>query len=158
MLQVAKLMNITFKNFKLFYISVIISLAVFSSIACSQQNADTSPQKFWDEFRQAVLSNDTNAITNMTQFPFEQRGVDDSQPAVKYSKDQFDSLFKKVLEQPVVTMEGDNIIMHTTRKIIIATETIQDEHKLTAGSFRVDQLVFELKNNKWKLVRAYLEE
>ena len=46
----------------------------------------------------------------------------------------------------------------TLKDIINSTKTITKEHGMMADSFRVNQLVFELKNKQWKLVRAYLEE
>ncbi len=55
-------------------------------------------------------------------------------------------------------MEGEKIITNTTKGIINSTKIITQEHSMTDDSFRVDQLVFEMKNKQWKLVRAYLEE
>lgn len=94
----------------------------------------------------------------MTQFPLEVYGVDDSQPVMRYKNEQFDPIFKRILDQPVITMEGDKIITNSTKSIINSTNTITKDHIMTKDSFRVDQLVFELKNKQWKLVRAYLEE
>ncbi len=105
-----------------------------------------------------MTAKDNQKLMTMTHFPLEVRGVDDSQPAKQYKKEQFETIFKKILEQPVIRMEGEKIITNTTKDIIGSTKTITKEHTMTADSFRVDQLVFELKNRKWKLVRAYLEE
>ena len=129
-----------------------------SAIACSAQEQAVTPQKFWSEFRQAVLAKDNRKLETMTQFPLEVRGVDDSQPAIHYKKEQFETIFRKILDQPVVTMEGEKVITNTTKDIINSTKIITKEHSMTEDSFRVDQLVFELKNKQWKLVRAYLEE
>lgn len=137
---------------------VVVYLLLFSAIACSAQEQTSARHQFWAEFRQAVVSNDNKKLEAMTQFPLEVRGVDDSQPATQYKKEQFDSIFKKILNQPVITMEGDKIITNTTKSVINSTNTITKDHIMTADSFRVDQLVFELKNKQWKLVRAYLEE
>ncbi len=94
----------------------------------------------------------------MTQLPLEIRGVDDSQPAQQYNKDQFGTIFAKILDQPVTAIEGEKIVTNTTRDIINSTKTITKEQNMTSDSFRVDQLVFEFKNGQWKLVRVYLEE
>ena len=151
-------MNIFHKQSLMLKAGIVAYLMLFSAVACSAQEQMLAPQKFWTEFRQAVLAKDNQKLASMTQFPLEVRGVDDSQPAVQYKKEQFETIFKKILEQPVVTMEGDKIITNTTRDIIISTKIITKEHSMTADSFRVDQLVFELKNKQWLLVRAYLEE
>ncbi len=105
-----------------------------------------------------MLAKDNRKLETMTQFPLEVRGVDDSQPAIHYKKEQFETIFRKILDQPVVTMEGEKVITNTTKDIINSTKIITKEHSMTEDSFRVDQLVFELKNKQWKLVRAYLEE
>lgn len=151
-------MTTIYRRFFMFKSGVVVYLLLFSAIACSAQEQTSTRQQFWTEFRQAVLSNDNKKLEAMTQFPLEVRGVDDSQPATQYKKEQFDSIFKKILNQPVITMEGDKIITNTTKSVINSTNTITKDHIMTADSFRVDQLVFELKNKQWKLVRAYLEE
>lgn len=142
----------------MFKSSVVTYLLLFSAISCSAQEQTPSPQQFWTEFRQAVVLNDNKKLQAMTQFPLEVYGVDDSQPVMRYKKEQFDPIFKKILDQPVITMEGDKIITNSTKSIINSTNTITKDHIMTKDSFRVDQLVFELKNKQWKLVRAYLEE
>lgn len=138
--------------------SIAVYLVLFSATACSAQEQTSTQQNFWTEFRQAVLANDNKKLIGMTQFPLEVRGVDDSQPVTQYKKEQFDTIFKKILDQPVVTMEGEKIITNTTKTVIKSTNTITKDHIMTGDSFRVDQMVFELKNKQWKLVRAYLEE
>ena len=151
-------MNILYRQSHIFKVSIIGCLMLFSAVACSAQEQTATPQKFWSEFRQAVLAKDNQKLVGMTQFPLEVRGVDDSQPAKYYKKEQFEAIFRKILDQPVFTMEGEKIITNTTNDIIDSTKQITKEHSMTDNSFRVDQLVFEQKDKKWKLVRAYLEE
>lgn len=157
-LQVAEFMRTIFQRFFMFKSKMSVYLLLFSAIACSAQEQTSTRQQFWTEFRQAVISNDILKIEAVTQFPLEVRGVDDSQPVTRYKKEQFGSVLKKILNQPVITMEGDKIITNTTKSVINSTHTITKDHIMTGDSFRVDQLVFELKNNQWRLVRAYLEE
>ena len=133
-------------------------LFICTAMACSAQEATPSAQSFWKEFRQAIIANDNQKLAAMTQFPLELRGVVDGIPAKYYTQDQFKSIFLQVLDQPVVTLDGDNIITHTTRDTLISTNTISESDMMTKESFRVDQLSFELKNKRWKLVTVYLEE
>ncbi len=147
-----------YRHFFTFKSSIVVYLVLFSAIACSAQEQTSTPQNFWTEFRQAALANDNKKLIGMTQFPLEVRGVDDSQPITRYKKEEFDTIFKKILGQPVITMEGEKIITNTTKTVIKSTNTITKDHIMTGDSFRVDQMVFELKNRQWKLVRAYLEE
>lgn len=155
--QVAEFMRTIYRRLFMFKAGVVVYLLFFTS-ACSAQERTLTQQQFWTEFRQAALSNDNKKLEAMTHFPLEVRGVDDSQPVTRYKKEQFDSIFKKILNQPIITMEGDKIITNTTKSVINSSNTITKDHIMTGDSFRVDQLVFELKNKQWKLVRAYLEE
>lgn len=136
----------------------IICLSVLSVAGCSAQKQEIVPQQFWTEFRQAVLAEDYQKLSGMTQFPLEVLGVDDSQPAEFYDKTQFEVIFKKILAQSVMVFEGDVVVSTTTREMISRTITIKPEHLMTKELFRIDQLEFELKDNRWRLVRAYLEE
>lgn len=146
------------RYFDMFKSGIVVYLLLFSVAACSAQEQTDVRQQFWTEFRQAVLANDNKKLVAMTQFPLEVHGVDDSQPVTRYKKEQFGTIFKKILDQPVITMEGDKIITNTTKSVINSTNTITKDHIMTGDSFRVDQMVFELKNKQWKLIRAYLEE
>ncbi len=85
-LQVAQLMNIFYRQSFMFRASIVAYLMLFSAVACSAQEQVSTPQKFWAEFRLAVLAKDNQKLVSMTQFPLEVRGVDDSQPAKQYSK------------------------------------------------------------------------
>ena len=151
-------MKILRSRFSIWSAGLFGYLMLFATTACSTQEGSPAPQAFWTEFRQAVLANDTRKLMSMTSFPLEVRGVDDSQPARQYPKEQFETIFKKILEQPVVTMEGERIVMNTTKDVVGFTETVTRDHRMTAESFRIDQLVFELRHKQWRLVRAYLEE
>lgn len=133
-------------------------LFVFNTVACSSEESTGSRQVFWTEFRQAVLANDVRKLAGMTDFPLEVRGVDDSQPAELYGKERFENILGKLLAQPVFSLKGNEIATSTTKDVIRSTSTIAGDHAMSANSFRVDQLVFELRNGQWKLVRAYLEE
>jgi hypothetical protein len=133
-------------------------LFIFNTVACSTEESTVSRQAFWTEFRQAVLASDVRKLAGMTDFPLEVRGVDDSQPAEMYGKEQFESILGKLLAQPVFSLKGNEIATSTTKDVILSTNTIAGDHAMAANSFRVDQLVFELRNGQWKLVRAYLEE
>ena len=135
-----------------------LSFLLVYTVACSAQNTSPLPQQFWSEYRQAVIDNDMNKLADLTQYPLEIRGVDDSQPSTFYKRNQFAEIFTKALQQDVIELNGDQVITKTTKDKIIASETLVESDMMTKDSFRVDQLVFENKNGKWMLVRVYLEE
>lgn len=131
---------------------------LFSSAGSSAQDSATTPQKFWTEFRAAVMERDSAKLAQMTTFPLEVRGVDDGQPTVYYNKQQFAQAFERVLSQPIFTRKGGEVVTSTMRDAVRATEAINQAHMMTKDSFRVEQLVFERKDKQWKLSRVYLEE
>lgn len=141
---------------KLNFISYIFLM--FLPIACTAQDTTLTAQEFWSEFRAAVIIKDTAKLISMTEFPLAVHGVDDSQPVKQYGKAEFAAIFKQILNQPVITMEGDKVITQTTYDRLNATKELTNNQLMTKTRFRVDQLEFELKHKQWKLVRAYLEE
>jgi hypothetical protein len=154
----AQFMTIQMRRRAIFRAVLGAILFIFNTVACSTEESTVSRQAFWTEFRQAVLASDVRKLAGMTDFPLEVRGVDDSQPAEKYSKEQFEGIIGKLLAQPVFSLKANEVVTSTTKDVIRSTNTITKDHAMTANSFRVDQLVFELRNGRWKLVRAFLED
>jgi len=56
-------------------------------------------QDFWVIFRNAVIENDTIKLVQLTKFPLETRGPQDSDPIVKYDSKNFIIVFQKYLKQ-----------------------------------------------------------
>lgn len=133
------------------------ALIWFSATACSAQDGAT-PQKFWTEFQAAVMAQDNAKVIQLTSFPLEVRGVDDSEPPKHYNKEEFAKVFQRILAQPVVTMKGAEMATSTMRDVVATTKAIAAADTMTKDSFRVGQLVFEQKGKQWKFSRAYLEE
>lgn len=138
--------------------ALFAALIWFSATACSAQDSAATPQYFWSEFRAAVMAQDNAKLIQMTSFPLEIRGVDDGLPSKHYSADQFAEIFRRVLSQPVVTLEGNEVVRSTMKDVVRTTKAIGAADMMTKESFRVGQLVFEQKGGQWKFSRAYLEE
>jgi hypothetical protein len=76
------------KMMRAFKIILPIILALFC-VVCSAAEKDSGYSQYWGEFRQAVLDNDKGKIADLTRFPFEVRGPDDSDPVKKYDTKGF---------------------------------------------------------------------
>ena len=133
---------------------LIVSLA--TSISCSAKPPPSDFQSFWSIFRAASLANDYTTLITLTKFPLEVKGVDDSVPVKKYEKAQLNTIFPKLLSQPVFLPKDNDVVETTLRETLTKTEKV--EYKPTDKEIRVEQFQFQFIDGKWLLVRAYLEE
>jgi hypothetical protein len=109
---------------------------------------------FWNDFRLAVMENDTNKIIELTLFPFKTRGPMDSDPVVMYTKREFFKVFKGYLNQKQYLL-NDSISITNLNEI--ERTKFPDERYITSNWARVGNLEFIKKNEKWTLNLAYLE-
>lgn len=119
----------------------------------SQSISDKSFQQFWLDFRQAVISNDTNKIIKMTILPFETRGEMDSDPIVKYDRSNFFKAFRAYLGQSTY-WESDESFISSLEEIKRITDP--DTNYIQGNWARVGNLEFKNKDGHWRLVFAYL--
>ena len=110
-------------------------------------------QKFWNEFRLAVIKNDVDKVKSVTIFPFETRGEMDSDALVKYNKKEFNKLLRAYLLQEAYWLNEERSITHYEE---IKRTIKPSESQVQENEVRIGNLVFELKDGDWKLVFAYL--
>lgn len=134
----------------------ILFLITFSA-ACTAREPQLPPQQCWAQFRQAVIANDYDKLRGATQFPLAVHGAVDGIPIQNIERDQFETTLKKILDQPLASLEGDKLVTYTQRELVHKTATLPASDK-PAAPFRVGELVFEYPNGTCKLVRAYLSE
>ena len=133
---------------------LIFSLAI--SVSCSAESPQSDFQPFWNKFRAASLANDYATLATLTKFPLEVKGVDDSVAVKKYQKEQLNTIFPKLISQPVFLPKDNDVVETNLREVLTKTEKV--EYKTTDKEIRVEQFQFQLIDGKWLLVRAYLEE
>jgi len=110
-------------------------------------------QKFWNEFRKALIENDEDKIQSMTVFPFETRGEMDSDSIVKYDKTDFKKVLRAYLLQETYWLNEDQSI---TQFEEIKRTIHPNASQVQGNEARIGNLEFELRDNHWKLVFAYL--
>jgi hypothetical protein len=135
---------------------LFLVIFVLGSISCSAGPAESDFQSYWTKFRAASLALDYTTLATLTKFPLEVKGVDDSIPIKKYEKAQLNTIFSKLISQPVFQYKGNDVIETTLKELVAKQEKV--EYKATDAQIRVEQFEFQLINGKWLLVRAYLEE
>jgi len=110
----------------------------------------TDLNKFWIEFREAVLNRDYKSIAAFVSFPLETRGSYDWDPIITVSEDDFESVFNAYLavEGWEGTWFGTNFdfIEHT----IFINQQDQD-------SARIGNMHLKKINNEWKIVFIYTD-
>ena len=114
-----------------------------------------SAQQFWKTFRQAALANDTEKLSELTQFPLHIRGTLDDSPAKNINKSEFKKLLPAILgADPGMTEEPS-----TMTKYIQGFEKLSVNFCNPSGDqIRIGNWVFVQNNKTWRLVKAYIEE
>jgi hypothetical protein len=142
-------------------LTVILTLFIFScnptnekdikansatnEVQSKNTTSDNDFSQFYIKFRQAAITNDTNTIISLTKFPLETRAPQDSDPIVKYSKEEFVKVFNTYLKYGGMEELVD-----------IKNLDLHNENVLSKNDARVGNLVFNCINNKWQLTFAYL--
>jgi hypothetical protein len=137
----------------------VVILALSSPTSCAQQVRQKAPletfQKFWSEFRDAVLAENKTLVASMTKFPFTTRGTLDSDPVKTLDRASFLDSFTQLLDQdPGLSRQPD-----TMRRLIERTQSVSSKH-LGDGdqTARVGQFVFRRTGEQWLFTLAYIEE
>lgn len=119
---------------------------------------DRAAQSNWTEFRQAIISGNTEKVATITKFPLSVRGPDDSEPVIYYNKKQFPAILKRLLHQEVFFLSGGKLSSKTMLQVVQEKERLDPADFLTEKDIRVEQFEFEKINGHWLFTRAYLEE
>lgn len=125
---------------------------------CFAETPKASAQRYWNDFRQAVITADYQKLRAFSKFPLAVHGIVDGIPVRNIGKDEFESTMKKILDQPLANYEGDKLVTYTQRELISKTIDLKEIKIQADKGFRIGELVFEPSENTYKLVRAYLSE
>lgn len=134
----------------------LLVIFLYHAAGCSAVTSDTDFQVYWGKFRAASLTSDYFALANLTKFPLEVKGVDDSSPVLVFGKNELDKIFPKLMAQTIYQYKGENLIETTLKDVLLKTEKVVFNADDT--NIRIEQFEFKLINGKWFLIRAYLEE
>jgi len=109
---------------------------------------------FWNDFRTAALAEDIGRVAELTRFPLEVRGPDDSDPVVTRDRNGFAATFKQVLSQD----SGARAERETVKQFLERTRELPRNARSGESLARVGNFVFRRIDNRWLLVRIYLAE
>lgn len=137
-------------------VSSVILLSLFTS--CVNANEDFRP--FWDQFRLAIENNDKNKVADLTQFPLETRGPDDSDPVISVSRDEFLAKgYDKTMNQFEDSVAvGGKAIDVNLRQAIVKKTTLSTNDQQSADFAFILSMQFKRTGGIWKLTRIYIEE
>ena len=140
-------------------IRFLLALLFIMSLPASADSISSQASKFWVEFRNAVKSEDYQALETMTRFPLAVHGELDFMPVKKIEKEGFAGAFKKLLNQEIYIDKNGQEIRTTMRNVVIETVQIDKKYNLDRDKhFRVSDLEFDYKDNRWALFRTYYPE
>ena len=112
-------------------------------------------QSFWSVFREAVLAGNKSRVADLTQFPFQTRGILDSDPIRNHDRIMFVRLFDRLLAQdPGLSPQSE-----TMRALVKRTKTVNGKVLNDGGATaRIGTFVFQRNHGEWYFTLAYIEE
>jgi hypothetical protein len=140
-------------------IAFFVLLGLSPSVSCPQQTGRESPvgsfQKFWSDFREAALTGNKDKIASLAEFPFQTRGILDSDPLQMHDRASFLSLFDRLLSQdPGLSREPQ-----TMRSLLERTRSVTGKALDSGGdTARIGAFVFQRIGGRWRFTRAYIED
>nr|NQU90705.1 hypothetical protein [Bacteroidota bacterium] len=128
----------------------------FDTIKSSTQSNSDLFNMFWEEFRYAILNDDTVFIMEHTIFPLSITGPMDGDSIVKINRDQFETIFDAFLQQ----ISGLNFqnYSETELEYILRTPSVTVNHlnifskNCPNEKVMVGAMIFEYQINIWRLV------
>lgn len=112
-------------------------------------------QAFWARFREALLADDSAAVTALVRFPLTVRGSLDSDPAQRIGAAELAPVLHQLLEANVGTLAAPR----TTRAWLQRTPSLEAGALAPGGQeARVGPFAFAYTADGWRLVLLYLEE
>lgn len=134
-----------------------VFIAIISS-ACSASDESVSVQAFWQKFRGDVIAGNKSKIAEATRFPLHVHGLSDQDPVQKCTRQCFDDMYDRLINQIIYLPDGDAITKNTMSSLIAAQEKSGYDERVEKNAFRVYQLEFHFTSGRWLLTDAYLEE
>ena len=114
-------------------------------------------QRYWQEFRTAVVKNDVDRIADLTQFPFVvSAGTLDADRTTKtVRRSEFIKIFPRLLTND----PGVNPQPSTMRDLINENERLTTLFcSPDGGQIRVGDWVFQQIGQNWRFMQAYAED
>ena len=142
------------KKIAYFVFSVLLMALPVSLRSSPRDKASADFQTFWKSFRMAVLEGDNDRLVNLTHFPFETRGVLDSDPVLKHDQKWFLTNWPKLIAiDPGLRPTEDSM-----RQLIERTVEVTRKENPVEGWARVGDFEFKKLRGGWRFVHAYFED
>lgn len=124
----------------------------------SRINQRTDFSIFWRSFRADILNKNFKSIAQKTRFPFTVRGVSDGDPLKQYQPEDFTKIMEQVLNQMVLDIDDQgNLSQKTLFEVIKLMRELESLPSVDQKHIQIKQFEFELIQNNWTFVQAYVE-
>ena len=136
---------------RLFSAAAVFLVASCGAQSPNQAKADTFAG-FWSQFRRAVAEKDNNKLASLAAFPFQTRGVNDSDPVENHDKAWFTRNIDRLLDQDSgLSAEPENMRAYIGKKTVVLAQPPE-------GPVRVANFVFKKIGGKWLFAFSYVED
>ncbi len=138
-----------------FFVLPVLLIALPVSLRSNpDEQASADFKIFWQSFRKAVLEDNRNELMGLTNFPFETRGVLDSDPVLKHDQKWFLTHWPELIAiDPGLRPTEDSM-----RQLIERTVDVSRKENPVEGWARVGDFEFKKLRGRWRFVHAYFEE
>lgn len=144
-----RLMKISFFVFSAFLMALPVPLR-----SSPGDKASADFQIFWRSFRKAALEDNRNELVRFSNFPFETRGVLDTDPVFKHDQQWFLKNWPKLIAiDPGLRPTEDSM-----RRLIERTVEVTRKENPVEGWARVGDFEFKKLRGRWRFVHAYFED
>lgn len=114
---------------------------------------------YWKEFHFSTIENKFDLLEELVSFPIVVNGYEDLDPVNYLKRDSFQINFNKFLTAPLLFYNED-FISH--KKFIEINPDIKfldeyKEYKKTDNWIRIQNMIFERNEGKWKLTEIYMD-
>lgn len=145
----ARLFKISFLVIPIFLMALPVPLR-----SSPDDKASADFQIFWQSFRKAALEDNRNELVRLSNFPFETRGVLDTDPVIKHDRKWFLRNWPKLIAiDPGLLSTEDSM-----RQLIERTVEVTRKENPVEGGARVGDFEFKKLRGGWRFVHAYFEE
>ena len=150
-------MKISMKSQLIMFLVSIFCSATVTAKDLTAAEAQSFNQ-YWDKFRQAIVNENLDEVTKLTQFPFQTRGTNGSDSTVKYDKSSFITIFKKIIDQKIYAFNNQQLVPLSMKEVVANAENISKEHLIKDDLARVEQFTFVKIGGHWYFERAYISD
>ena len=139
--------------------SLLWRICLLASLGCAAEPAPSDLQQFWTRFRAAIERDDREAVAQMTRFPLEVKGMNESDAIDTFTRKEFlDVIYDAMLNQQEYLETDGKMVERPQREWILEKTDIEPRDQMHEGLAFIFSLEISKGANGWQLTRVYLHD